>query len=280
MQDEKRQPSPRVSVLIPAYNAQRYLEQAVRSVQAQTVTDLEILILDDGSQDDTAKIAGKLMAEDKRIRLYQNGENRGTAQTRNRGLTLCRGTYIALLDSDDFWFPRKLEVQLELAERKQADLVYCSYAMVDEGGRKVCRDFLVPESADLESMLRENVISCSTALLRRSKLEGCRFTQDYFHEDLALWLKLLSNGWKAVGTGEVLAAYRIHPCSRSSNKALAAIHRWRIYRSCLRLPLGKSVACFGRYAANGLRKYKRLEKGSGRDYAGFAGQSYGVQQHQ
>ena len=126
-------------------------------------------------------------------------------------------------------------------------------------------------------MLRENVIGCSTALLRRSKLEDYRFAPDYFHEDLILWLKLLADGWKAVGAREVLAAYRVHSGSRASNKAIAAIHRWKVYRCYLGLPLGKSTSCFAKYAINGLYKYQRQEKGCGKTYAGFAGQSHSIQ---
>lgn len=280
MEKESTYPAPKVSVLIPAYNAQRYLEQAVHSVLAQTVTDLEILILDDGSQDETARIAQRLAAEDVRIRFYRNGENIGAAGTRNRGITLCRGTYIAFLDSDDFWYPDKLETQLELAEQKDADIVYCSYALVDAEGKQLCQDFLVPETTDFDAMLRKNVLSCSTVLLYRQKLADHHFAPEYEHEDLAMWLELLADGWRAVGSPLVLAAYRIHAGSRTANKLVAAVHRWKIYRAYLKMPLGKSIACFTQYAVNGLHKYQKTEKGSTSAYAGFGGQPYGVQQHQ
>ena len=100
---------PLVSVIMPAYNAERFIEAAVRSVMAQTVTDWELLILDDGSKDNTAAVAAKMASEDDRIRFLPNEANMGVARTRNRGFELCRGRFVALLDSDDIWLPEKLE---------------------------------------------------------------------------------------------------------------------------------------------------------------------------
>ena len=113
---------PQVSVIMPAYNAGRFLEKAIRSVMAQTVTNWELLVLDDGSSDDTLIIAQRLAQADSRIRVLPNECNMGVAKTRNRGLDLCRGEYVALLDSDDVWYPQKLEAQLALMRETGADL--------------------------------------------------------------------------------------------------------------------------------------------------------------
>ena len=97
--------TPRVSVIIPAYEAAAYITKAIRSVQAQTVCDWELIVLDDGSKDDTVQTVAALAQEDPRIRLYPNETNMGVAKTRNRGIALCRGRYVAFLDSDDAWYP-------------------------------------------------------------------------------------------------------------------------------------------------------------------------------
>ena len=248
---------PLVSVLMPAYNGEKYIEEAVRSVLAQSLFDFELVLIDDCSQDRTWELAANLAREDERIRLYRNGCNLGPARTRNRGLDLCRGDYVALLDCDDVWHPEKLEKQVALARETKADIVYCGYAIVDRDGRKCCRDFAVPESTDVKSTLVKSVISCSTALLGKRVTEHYRFPVDYYHEDLALWLLLLENGMKAVGTPEILARYRIHPDSRACEKLKVARRRWRLYRSMLGLPVGKSTYYFLQYAREGVRKYRR-----------------------
>lgn len=246
---------PLVSVIMPAYNTERYIEAAVRSVMAQTVTDWELLVLDDCSVDSTCAIAGRLAAEDPRIRLLRGGQNSGVAAVRNWGLTQCRGAYIAFLDSDDLWHPDKLERQLRLMESTGADLCYSAYAIINGAGERVGQPYLVPGRVDFEALLRENVIGCSTVVLRRQTAGNYRFCTDFYHEDYILWLQLLRDGRKAAGCVEILADWRYIPGSRSFNKLSSAKNRWRIYRKYLGLSIGKSIRCFAGYAAAGLKKY-------------------------
>ena len=247
----------KVTVIMPAYNACRFLEAAIRSVIGQTFTDWELLVLDDGSSDDTLAIARSLAAEDCRIRVLPNEHNMGVARTRNRGFDLCRGEYVALLDSDDVWLPNKLERQLERMAQTGADLCYCSYSIVDANGEKSRPDYLVPEQTDFDKLLRENVIGCSTVVLSRKVIEQHRFETDFYHEDYVLWLKLLRAGFRASGCTEPLVRWRLIENSRSFDKRKAAGNRWRIYRDYLHLPLGKSILAFASYGAAGLKKYLR-----------------------
>ena len=249
--------APLVSVIMPAYNAERFLEEAIRSVMSQTVTDWELLVLDDGSKDRTATIAADLAAQDSRIRFLPNEANMGVAKTRNRGFALCRGQYVALLDSDDVWHPDKLEKQLALAEQTGADIVYCSYGIMDEYGRKNCDDFVVPEQVDLKGFLARSVISCSTVLLSRKIVDCYRFITEFYHEDLVLWLQLLRDGYQANGVVEVLAQYRVMQGTRASNKLKSAWNRWQIYRRYLGFSWGKSVVLIVQYACLGIKKYRK-----------------------
>ena len=153
---------PVVSVVMPAYNAEKYIEEAIHSVQAQTMTNWELIVIDDGSKDKTGGIIRGIAKKDCRIRYIKNETNVGVAKTRNTGISISRGQYVALLDSDDLWYPEKLEKQLVLAEESDADVVYCSYVLVNEMGEKCGRDFLVPETITLDGMLKKSVISCST----------------------------------------------------------------------------------------------------------------------
>ncbi len=248
---------PLVSVIMPAYNSERFIEAAIRSVIAQTVTDWELLVIDDGSNDSTCKIVERLAENDSRIVLIKNPENLGVAKTRNRGFDLCRGEYVALLDSDDVWYPNKLEEQLSIVSRDEADLSYCSYAIVDENGKKLKKDYKVPEKIDFDGLLKENVIGCSTVLFSRKILSKHRFETEYFHEDYVLWLDLLREGYLASGSSKTLVNWRYIKDSRSFNKRKSAGNRWRIYREHLGFPFFKSLKYFMFYAFASIKKYIR-----------------------
>ena len=257
--DAGQRQMPLVSVIMPAYNSETYIKSAIRSVQAQTVDNWELLVLEDGSKDSTPEIVAKLAAEDERIRLLPNEKNMGPARTRNRGMDLCTGKYIAFLDSDDIWYPDKLEKQLALAEEYEADIMYCSYAIVDSQGKSRSADFIVPPQADLKYMLVKSVFSCSTAMLRRSSVGDSRFPVDFYHEDYAFWLSLLQKGLAARGTPEVLAAYRVSENSRASNKLASAVRRWHVYRKFLHYSVLRSAWYLSRYAFAGVLKYRKKQ---------------------
>ena len=247
---------PLVSVIMPAYNAGKYIEEAIRSVIAQTVTDWELLVIDDCSTDETCAIVAKLAEQDERIRLFRNEENRGVARTRNRGLDLCRGQYVALLDRDDLWLPEKLAKQLQQLRDTGAELGYCSYAMIDKNGCSIRADYLVPEAATYEWILRENVIGCSTAIMTQHVAKRNKFSTDFYHEDYVMWLSLLKEGIRACGCQEVLAKYRVTSDSRSGDKLRSAKNRWKILRVYLELPLWKSCKVFIQYALTAVAKYR------------------------
>lgn len=250
-----RTAAPVVSIVMPAYNCSAYIEEAILSVIGQTFTDWELLVIDDCSTDDTFAIAQQLAQTDTRIKANRNGINVGVAVTRNEGITLCAGRYIAFMDSDDTWYPEKLEKQLQLMEAQKAQLCYSSYAIVDTQGQKVKADYLVPEQIDYEGLLRENVVQCSAMLISAQVVKQYRFNPEFYHEDYVLWLQMLKDGHKAVGSRQVLLTWRYAPRSRSFNKFRSAGNRWRIYRQYLHLPIGKSVRLFVSYALAGLRKY-------------------------
>lgn len=252
MQD---QTAPLVSVVMPAYNADKYIEAAVRSVQTQTFPDWELILVDDCSTDGTADRICALAAEDGRLRPVFSAENHGAAESRNLAFSYCRGDYVALLDADDLWRPEKLVRQLLLAEETGADILYCSYGMIDEAGRKAYPDFIVGPSTDFDGMLIRSELSCSTVLLRRELAETHPFETGFYHEDYAYWLRLLRDGFSASGTPEVLADYRVSKNSRSNNKWKSAVHRWEIYRTYLGLDLGTSLRAMSGYAVGGVKKY-------------------------
>ncbi|WP_418883086.1 glycosyltransferase family 2 protein [Waltera sp.] len=251
------QKQPLVSVIMPAYNAEEYISEAVQSVMAQTYTNWELLILDDCSTDGTADKARCFSDLDPRITLYSNPKNIGVALTRNKGMALAKGSWVALLDSDDIWHKDKLEKQLVAAENTGADIIYCSYSLMDKNGEHLS-DFIVPERTSYDDMLRKNVIGCSTVFMRSPILIHHHFSTEHYHEDYVLWLELLKSGYIAAASTDVLVDYRIVDGSRSNDKLKSARNRWLIYREIEKLSLGKAVRVFAAYAFNGFIKHKRL----------------------
>lgn len=246
---------PLVSVVMPAYNAEKYIGEAIRSVQSQTYKNWILLAIDDCSTDHTAEIIQSFANEDNRVRLIRNVHNLGAAKTRNRGFELAEGEWVALLDSDDVWYSEKLEKQLAKAMESGSEIIYCSYSLIDRCGNKIS-DYTVPEQTSYCEMLKESVLSCSTTLLAKSVVDKNRFSSDYYHEDLAYWLQLLKSGYSATACCESLAGYRILEGSRSHSKIQSAKNRWVIYRKAENLSWLKSISVFLTYVVRGLRKYK------------------------
>ena len=252
--------NPLVSVIMPAWNAAPFLEAAITSVVQQTLGDWELFVIDDCSTDDTFAIARRCAADDPRIHVLQNAVNSGVAVTRNRGIEQATGEYIAFLDSDDIWHPEKLARQLEKMRAADAAIGYCSYRIIGADGSPVRADYLVPETASFEDILKENYIQCSAMLIRADIVKRFRFNTEFFHEDYILGLDMLGAGERAVGCRELLLDWRYLENSRSFNKKKSAVNRWRIYREYLHLSLPKTVYLFVNYTAAGLRKYLRKSK--------------------
>lgn len=210
--------TPRVSVIIPAYNQARYLKQAIDSVLAQTYRDFEIIVVDDGSTDDTAAIAAAYGGQIHYI--YQ--ENRGLAGARNTGIRAAQGELIGLLDSDDIWLPNYLKAMVKLANQYPTAVVYfCQARCIDVEGNDLPqivggKEF-IPEAL-LSEMLLSNFIIPSTVTLRRSVVVDVGLFDASLRscEDWDMWLRLLPEHEFAF-TNEILVRYRVHESSLSAN---------------------------------------------------------------
>lgn len=246
---------PLVSVIMPAHNSEKYIRQSIQSVQNQTLKNWELLIIDDASRDDTVQIILGFSQNDPRIKLHINKTNKGTAWCRNYGMKISTGKTVAYLDSDDIWYPDKLERQLTLLEQKSADLVYCSYGYIDEDGMRSQSYFLVPETASLEKMLKQNVIGCSTVMLTKEIATQYYFSRQFYFEDFVFWLSLLQDGKQMYGITDVLVDYRIRKNSRSNNKLMCAKNRWHVFREFSGFSRMKSLYYMVQYAIAGIRKY-------------------------
>lgn len=247
-----------VSIITPVYNCERYIAQTIESVLAQTYRNWEMILIDDCSPDDSALVIASYQKTDERIKYVKLDKNGGAAAARNVGLGMAQGEYVALLDSDDYWKPAFLEKMLLRAKDTAADIVYCSYEIVDDNGGKLCNDFLVPEETDYRGSLAKCFITGSTMMLSASIVKSARFSVDVYHEDIAFWLQALRNGARSFGVVDVLACYRQRSDSKTANKLKCARERWRVYRGCLGLSLPDSVSLMLRYAYYGVLKYRKV----------------------
>ena len=245
----------KVSVVMPAYNAEKYIKAAVQSVLNQTWTEFELLVIDDGSRDSTVEIVKGLMAEDHRIRLLENPENAGVSASRNLGVQQARGEWIAFLDSDDLWREDKLERQFSLGGLTGVDLIYSAAQCISEEGYVLDREFQVPVCVDYQSILRKNDLICSSVLLRRELALRFPFPVDQtLHEDYICWTNVLKNGCRAAGVPLPLVLYRIRKGSKSYNKIRSAGMMLRSYQF-LELPISTRAVCFFHYALHGLSRH-------------------------
>ena len=246
---------PLVSILVPVFNGEAYLRNSIESAREQTIQDIEILILNDASTDRTVEIVQELMVNDSRISLHCNQQNIGVAKTRNYGFTLAKGKYIALLDADDIWAPNKLELQLEQIKKYSLDVCYTGYSFIDANGSPIGKPYSVPEKLTIKRLIAENVVGCSTVLLRKELAAQVQMRPKFAHEDYVFWLELMQNGYKFGGVNKQLVWYRVTKESRSGDKKRAVINRWRIYRDFLKMnPLSAGIA-FSSYAVRGFYKH-------------------------
>ena len=244
-----------VSIITPVFNGAGVIWQAIESVQAQTFKDWEMIIVDDCSTDDTTEVVKRYATSDSRIRLICQMENGGPARARNAALRAAEGRYIAFLDSDDLWLPRKLELQLAFMAKKGAAISYTSYRRFTDDSEKPGHVISLSNSFDYRGLLKNTGIACLTVMVDR-KLIGPVEMPLVRHEDYALWLGLLKRGFVAHGLQLDLARYRVSQSSVSGNKFKSASWVWNIYRNVEKLSFPYAVWCLFNYGLNAYSKHK------------------------
>jgi len=205
---------PAVAVVVPAYNPGPYLRPALESVLAQTFTDWECVVVNDGSTEDLSWVDGI----DKRVRLITK-RNQGVSIARNVGIAATTAPWVAFLDADDLWHPTKLERQIDLASRSSAILIDCDFGVIDANGDRVDDGWRCPATTYHE-LLRGNYVGMSSAMVPRHALQtvGVFDVTMQGAADWDMWLRLTSVGsWKRVP--EILASWRVHSSSMSADRA-------------------------------------------------------------
>lgn len=238
-----------ISIVVPVHNAEKFLEETIKSVMAQTYTDWELLLVDDCSKDASKTIASGYEAMDKRIRLIALEENVGAAKARNVGIKESKGAYLAFLDADDIWVKEKLERELKFMKEKQAAFVFSGYEFADEQAVGTGKIVKVPETINYKQALKNTTIFTSTVLFDRSKIDTeLLLMPDVKSEDTATWWQILKTGIEAYGLNENLVLYRRSANTLSSNKFEAIKRIWYLYRKVEKLNIFSSCYNFTGYA--------------------------------
>lgn len=246
-----------VSIIVPVYNAENYIEETISCVTAQTYEDWELLLVEDRSTDGTPEAIRRCMEKESgnRIRVIRQPSNRGAAQARNRGLQEAKGRYIAYLDADDLWVPEKLERELRFLKEKEAAFVFTGYEFADQQGKGTGKVVHVPDTLSYRQALGNTTIFTSTVMFDTERIDRKLLEMpDVKSEDTALWFKVLRNGYTAYGLDENLVRYRRAGSSLSSNKLEALRRIWNLYRCQERLSLPRSAYYFCHWAARAVKR--------------------------
>ncbi|ALU43238.1 glycosyltransferase family 2 protein [Pseudoalteromonas rubra] len=231
----------KVSIIMPAYNAEKTIAQSIESIQAQTYENWELLISDDKSQDKTKEIIQHFMSSDNRIKYFYNSNPSGAWSARNNSLRKVTGKYVAFLDSDDLWLPKKLEMQIAAMKESGKAASHTAYFRVDSQNRELGLKS-VARTVSYQDMLRKNHIGNLTGIYDVDQVDIV-FQQAIGHEDYDMWLKILMKT-DSVGILEPMARYRVHAGGLSANKMQAALWHYKILRSQPQVGFFRSLYLF------------------------------------
>jgi len=243
-----------VSIITPSYNSKKFIEETIDSVLAQTYQNWEMIIVDDFSSDDSVDHITNKIKNIEKIKLISLNQNVGAAEARNRALKVAQGKYIAFLDSDDLWYPEKLEKQIEFMSKYNYAFTFTSYTPFSEDGKIEYKKIIVPEKISYEGYCKNTIIGCLTVIIDKEKTGEFYMPNIRSSHDMALWLLIMKRGYDAYGLNENLAKYRLVSTSNTSKKYKAAKEVWDVYRKVEKLSLIKSSWYFAHYVVNALKK--------------------------
>jgi teichuronic acid biosynthesis glycosyltransferase TuaG len=239
---------PLVSIVIPVYNAERFLPETFLSIKNQTYTNWEAIFVDDCSTDDSVAVIKKYQSEDTRIKLYQNKSNSRAAITRNRGIDESSGRYLTYLDADDFWVTEKLEKQVKFMQEKKCEFSFTGYEFANEKGEPNGKIVRVPNTINYKQAVKNTTIWTTTVMFDMNLLTKEQiYMPNEWSEDTASWWRILKIIDHAYGLNEVLAYYRRSSGTYSANKIIALQKVWNLYRKVEKLNIFTSAYNFTWY---------------------------------
>lgn len=251
-----------VSIITPVYNCEKLLSKTIECVISQTYKNWELLLVDDCSKDNSAKIAKEYAKKDKRVKYIKLEKNSGAAIARNTALENSKGRFIAYLDSDDLWKPEKLEKQVNFMKENNYAFTCTDYEKIDENGKSLNKIIKIPKKVNYNLFLRNTIIQTvgvmvDTSITGKDVLVMPNIRR---RQDAATWCQILKAGYDCYELPENLSYYRVVSNSLSSNKFKAVKGTWVLYRDIEKLSLFKSCYCFVGYAFNAVKKRIYIKK--------------------
>lgn len=224
------------------FNSEAYISEAINSVINQTFTNWELILIDDASTDKTLEKVQPFLDTHTNIILLKNDKNRGAAITRNKGIEVATGDYIAFLDGDDIWKPNKLEKQVAFMEDNNCGVCFSSYDLINEKGKPLQKTIKALPILTYEKLLKSNYIGNLTGIYNVKTLGKITAYNLRKRQDWLLWLTAIKKSMKpAKSIQESLAYYRVRETSMSSNKINLIKYNYWVYRKGLGFSATKSM---------------------------------------
>ncbi len=245
-----------VSIITPSYNSAKFIAETIQSVQNQTHQNWEMIIVDDGSSDETEIVVLSIIQNDNRIQFHKLSQNSGPAVARNTGIEKASGDYMTFIDADDIWFPTFIENNIKTIQETGIPFVFSSYKRANEQLEFVYSDFIVPQKVSYTDILKSNSISCLTAFLDIKKLGKKYMPLIRKRQDMGLWLNYLKVIPFAHGIQETQAIYRIRENSLSRKKSDLIKYQWQFYREVEKLTIFQSAYYMLHWMYRGFMKYR------------------------
>jgi glycosyltransferase involved in cell wall biosynthesis len=239
-----------VSIITPSYKSAKFISQTIDSVLIQSYQNWEMIIIDDFSPDNSNEVIEEYCKRDSRVKLIKLEKNSGPAVARNEGVKQAQGRYIAFLDSDDKWYPGKLEKQLNFMILNDYHFTFTTYNRFDNNG-KILSVVRAPKKIDYKLLLKTCYPGCLTVMISRRCFENIFFSSETKREDFALWLNVIKKTGFAYGLDIELAQYRVHSLQSSSKKIKMAYETWLLYKNIEKLNFFSSIFYFLNYSIKG-----------------------------
>ncbi len=216
-----------VSVIIPTFNVEKYIERTIECVTKQSFKNLEIIIVDDCSSDNTVRIIKEIMSKHKQVKLFVQPQNMGAAEARNKGLFEASGQYVAFLDSDDLWEPIKIETQINDMQTNNIAFSYTTYDFVNAEEKQIKKPIKIKRITTYKDLMTRTIISTPTVVIDRLLTGDVYMPLRRTGQDYAFWLLLLRHN-NAYGISTVLTHVRKRPGSLSKNKLQNIRDVWEV----------------------------------------------------
>ena len=243
-----------VSIIIPYYKKKDYIKKTINSILKQTYKKFEIIIINDEPGELSKNILSFLKKKYNRIKIINNKKNIGAGKSRNKGINIAKGKYIAFIDSDDLWKKNKLLKQIEFMRKKNIEISHTSYEIIDDD--LVTRGTRQAKLMNYKKLIKSCDIGLSTVIIKKSLIKNLRFPNLKTKEDYVLWLEIAKKGKTIHALNTKLTQWRKSKNSLSSSVARKLTDGYYVYRHHLKFSVIKSLYSLLIFFINFLKKIK------------------------